>query len=528
MDANSIIQADERRSRGTAGEVLGWLDLVQGYAAVDLMPVPPPPVGDPETYGVLYDAFSSRQSLSDYDHVHAVRFRATASLLGPYLEKAKRIVELGGHSRIGVFAGQTFGADYRSYEQDLRYRFDLPDSAFNSVLCLEVLEHIKDVPESETSIDLTASFNYDGVMNLLRESFRILKPGGVLLITTPNASSVDVIARVLRGDPPHLFDPHVRELSPKQVRAFGERAGFKLEAFGTYFAWQTADDELRSRIIDFVVSAGFNPADRGDDAVYVFRKPGLYLAPTATTAAECAAFWRAEHKRGTVPDYEEILSQGFTRFIEKGDVVIDVGVNQGRHFKRLKELVGPKGRVIGFEPVPELADYSKAYAGEDSEIRQLALSAGPGRAEFLFMSKAIGESGFKERASEGDRGAVPIQVEISTLDIQTADLERLDYIKIDTEGHEIDILEGGREAIARLRPVISVEWGEPTYSLYGHDMYRLYDLCEELGYRIADLFGFVVADREEWALVSDQSYWDFFLVPTERVDIWRARMQDVQ
>ncbi|KPF78709.1 hypothetical protein IP78_10750, partial [Brevundimonas sp. AAP58] len=185
----------------------------------------------------------------------------------------------------------------------------------------------------------------------------------------------------------------------------------------------------------------------------------------------------------------------------------------------------PAGRAIGFEPVPELANVSKAYAGGDSEIRQLALSSSPGTAEFLFMSKAIGESGFKERASEGDRGAVPIQVEISTLDLQTSDLDRLDYIKIDTEGHEIDILEGGRQAIARLRPVISVEWGAPTYSLYGHDLYRLYDLCEELDYRIADLFGFVVADREEWARVSDQSYWDFFLVPSERVEAWRTLMQ---
>ena len=525
MNANLTPSAGETSNRNTAGEVVSWLELVQGYAAAAAVPTPPSPGQDVEIYAVRYDTFSTDRELDGYDQIHAARCRATASLFGSYLERSPLVLELGALSRVGTFAVECLGVDCRPLEQDLRYRFDLPSCAFDSVLCLEKLSQIKDVPEAEATAELSTSFNYSGIMNLLREAFRVLKPGGTLLVTAPNASSLDVIARVMRGDTPNLFDPNVRELTPTQVRYFAERAGFHLEAFGTIFAWQTADAELRGSVLQFISDMGFDASNRGDDAVYVFRKPSVLNARGVTSAAQSAAYWRAQHIGGIVPDYEEVLSEGFERFVRPGDVVIDVGVNQGRHFKKLKELVGPAGRAIGFEPVPELANVSKAYAGGGSEIRQLALSSSPGTAEFLFMSKAIGESGFKERASEGDRGAVPIQVEISTLDLQTNDLDRLDYIKIDTEGHEIDILEGGRQAIARLRPVISVEWGAPTYSLYGHDLYRLYDLCEELGYRIADLFGFVVADREEWARVSDQSYWNFFLVPSEHVEAWRRLMQ---
>ncbi|WP_197272473.1 hypothetical protein, partial [Brevundimonas sp. AAP58] len=342
--------AGESGNRKTAGEVLGWLDLVQVYAAAATAPTPPAPGENLEMYAVRYDLFSSDRKLDGYDQTHAERYRATASLFGSYLERSPLVLELGAISRVGTFAVECLGVDCRPLEQDLRYRFDLPSCAFDSVLCLEKLCQTKDVPEVEDTAELATSFNYSGVMNMLRESFRVLRPGGTLLVTAPNASSLDVIARVMRGDTPHLFDPNVRELTPTQVRCFGERAGFHLEAFGTIFAWQTADAELRGNVLQFISDMGFDASNRGDDAVYVFRKPSDSNARGVTSAAQSAAYWRAQHIGGIVPDYEEILSEGFERFVRPGDVVIDVGVNQGRHFKKLKELVGPAGRAIGFEP----------------------------------------------------------------------------------------------------------------------------------------------------------------------------------
>lgn len=505
-------------------EIMDWQPLMEAYAISEALPMPVPMQISPEDiekYGQLYDVFAASRDADDYDYVHAVRFRATASLLGEQLSQAKRIVELGGHSRIGVFAEQVFGAYYQPYSAELRDRFDLPGEAFDCVLCLEVIEHLKDTLASETTIERIASFNYSGIMNLLTESYRVLEPGGLLLITTPNAVSVDVMIRVMRGDHPHLFDPHVRELAPKQVKAFAERVGFRLEAFGTFFAWQTADDDTRARALAFINEMGFDAANRGDDAVYVFRKPAV-VSELPRTARGAAAHWRDQHQNGLVPDYEDILTTVYTRILRPGDVVIDIGVNHGRHFKHFLEIVGKTGRVVGFEPVPDFVQHTKALCGPDIEIRQKALSDHSGSGQFLFMTQAVGESGFKERASDGDRGAVPIQVEITTLDAELQDVDRINYIKIDTEGHELTILNGAAELIGRCRPIISVEWGEPTYSLYGHVLMDLFDWSERSGYAISDLFGNVVTDRDEWTAVSDQSYWDFFLVPQEGLENWRA------
>jgi SAM-dependent methyltransferase len=221
-------------------------------------------------YVALYNAFAVKHEQDDYDAIHAVRFRETVKAFGPYLEAAKSVIELGGHGRIGLFAQETFGVQYTNYEAELREPYDLPSEAFDVVLCLEIIEHLKDRPSIEE--EQNDYWNYSGVLNLLSESHRILKSGGVLLVTTPNATSVDTIKCILAGDHPFMFDPHVRELAPKQVKAFAEHVGFTLEEFGTFFAWGVCDQELRHKISKMIAELGFDPSHRGDDAFYVFRR----------------------------------------------------------------------------------------------------------------------------------------------------------------------------------------------------------------------------------------------------------------
>lgn len=220
-----------------------------------------------------FDAYFEYEKRESYDHIHARRFRNTAALLGGYLERASTLIELGGVSRIGHFAEKAFGSRCDIYEKELRLPFEIASSSVDCVLCLEVLEHIKDTYWSETSIERIALFNYSGVNNVFSESFRILKPGGYLLVTTPNASSTDVILRVIRGEHPHLFEPHVREFAPIQIKSIGERVGFVLEGFGTMFAWGVGSADERDRVLRFITDMGGNPSNRGDDAVYAFLKP---------------------------------------------------------------------------------------------------------------------------------------------------------------------------------------------------------------------------------------------------------------
>src|SRR3954451_15020604 len=90
---------------------------------------------------------------------------------------------------------------------------------------------------------------------------------------------------------------------------------------------------------------------------------------------------------------------------------------------------------------------------------------------------------------DGRAAAEPITVQVDTLDRQLAGLELLTYLKVDVEGGEIDCLLGGQQTIARLRPFISVEYGKPSYSAYGHTARTLFDLAAKMEYVPSDLFG---------------------------------------
>ena len=62
------------------------------------------------------------------------------------------------------------------------------------------------------------------------------------------------------------------------------------------------------------------------------------------------------------------------------------------------------------------------------------------------------------------------------------------------------MLRGGREFLARHRPVLSVEYGRPSYSAYGHTADTLYEEAAITGYAVCDLFGNVFRSIDEWRL----------------------------
>jgi len=72
-----------------------------------------------------------------------------------------------------------------------------PDESFDVVLCCEVLEHMDVDP-----------------MYMLAEVNRVLKPGGLLVLTTPNSVSSHAIFKILRGTEPYFFMQYHKDRSP--------------------------------------------------------------------------------------------------------------------------------------------------------------------------------------------------------------------------------------------------------------------------------------------------------------------------
>ena len=234
------------------------------------------------------------------------------------------------------------------------------------------------------------------------------------------------------------------------------------------------------------------------------------------------------HSAGMILDYEKILEVGYRRFLKASDVVVDVGAHIGTHLRNFVEIVGPRGRVFGFEPLPTCFETLKSleltsYVGLDN----VALSDTSGEVDFVFAQGAPWESGLKQRIYNSPETANPtcIRVKSEKLDNVLRNISRLGYIKIDAEGGEILILNGSESLLDRLRPVPSVEYGHSSYSAYGNDSSTLFHLAVRHAYVVCDLFGAPIETRETWENICDRVYWDWFLVPREKVHAWSALMR---
>jgi FkbM family methyltransferase len=179
-------------------------------------------------------------------------------------------------------------------------------------------------------------------------------------------------------------------------------------------------------------------------------------------------------------------------------VFVDVGTNRGQVLREAVR-VAPRGRHVAFEPIPELAA-QLAQAFPTVDCRSKALGAEPGRSEFCHFRHLDGWSGLRRRPEISDQRGAPefIAVEVSTLDAELEDLEPR-VIKIDVEGAEVGVLEGGRSLLAGARPLVIFEHVYEAAALYGAEPGAPWDVLEELGYDIFAVTGEGPFTREAFA-----------------------------
>ncbi len=227
------------------------------------------------------------------------------------------------------------------------------------------------------------------------------------------------------------------------------------------------------------------------------------------------------HRAWPVDFFEQQLSNTYSRFLEPGNVVFDVGAHTGYHAIRVLEQIGETGEVYCFEPLPEIFEQLNTNLSRFKNARLFngVLSDTIGKLSFERAIGLPGESGLRKRQRYDlpDIRTETLIVQSTTLDDMTTGIKRLDYIKIDTEGAELTILAGGKRTLLELRPVVSVEWGSDTYLSYGHTAASLFDFSRQHGYSIFDLFGNIISSRRQWLEVSDRAAWDFILVPDEKL-----------
>jgi FkbM family methyltransferase len=173
----------------------------------------------------------------------------------------------------------------------------------------------------------------------------------------------------------------------------------------------------------------------------------------------------------------------------RGDgLYVDIGTNRGQVLREAVRIA-PQARHIAFEPIPALAaEIARAFPACD--CRQMALGAHSEVAEFCHFTRLDGWSGLRRSPEISDERGHPetITVEVSTLAEQVGDLTPA-VIKIDVEGAELQVLEGGISVLSGVRPVVIFEHVAEASALYGAASEALWDLLTDLGYEIFSVTG---------------------------------------
>lgn len=217
-------------------------------------------------------------------------------------------------------------------------------------------------------------------------------------------------------------------------------------------------------------------------------------------------------------DYEQRVQAIYEAHLRPGMVAVDAGAHVGRHAFEMARLVAPGGNVYLFEPLPQMVSHLKGRIAGDARLQAVckvypyALSDSNGSTEFCVAVDALAYSGLKERRYDTATAVERIKVEVRRLDEVLSALPRLDYVKIDTEGAEWQVLLGAESLIAKFRPLISFEFGENAYAPYGVNPADVHAFLAAHGYRVYDILG---RELDGPAFVDSskrQQVWDYFSV----------------
>jgi FkbM family methyltransferase len=145
------------------------------------------------------------------------------------------------------------------------------------------------------------------------------------------------------------------------------------------------------------------------------------------------------------------------KYVRRDGVALDVGASTGVYAYHLSRMAR---YVYAFEPIPEDAERIRRLRVRNIVVENVALSSREGQAKLripLVSTKGEnkGMASLEPRVVADERLSRTIDVPLRRLD--NYEFKNICFIKIDVEGHEEDVLDGGRETIASDRPCLLIE-----------------------------------------------------------------------
>lgn len=225
-----------------------------------------------------------------------------------------------------------------------------------------------------------------------------------------------------------------------------------------------------------VIGAALAPL--GADPVVEAHTGSGWFVLDARSRTESSMLWNGAY------DEDDIA---FLRAITPTDgTFMDIGANVGLIFIPVMNALSARGRAIAVEPVAvNFERLSRAVPLNDPDCAVDLLPLALGRTEGTLSMVKEGPAGSSGNAVPALHGESGVKVRLATVDGVCGELglSRLDTVKIDVEGFEVEVLSGAVTVLERFRPVVYGEFNNQLMPQRGVSFRDVWSMFQPVGYK---------------------------------------------
>jgi FkbM family methyltransferase len=189
-------------------------------------------------------------------------------------------------------------------------------------------------------------------------------------------------------------------------------------------------------------------------------------------------------------DGEIEVRDAITAHLKAGNTAIDIGANFGMHTLLMASQIGPSGRLLAFEPIPENLRLLRRNVAlnrfnDRVTIQQAALSD-----QDVETIEMVVDSDHLEPSASlqtiATQGRETVQVRNLSLDVAAADVSADSncFVKLDVEGAELSVLRSGQQFLKTVKPRLLIEVHDYALPQFGDSTEAVYEFLKGFGYTI--------------------------------------------
>jgi FkbM family methyltransferase len=183
--------------------------------------------------------------------------------------------------------------------------------------------------------------------------------------------------------------------------------------------------------------------------------------------------------------FEDFSTAVVKQLVKKGDVVLDIGANIGYYSVLFSRLVGVNGKIMCFEPTEHYRNVLRKNIEVNNLVNVEVFDFGFSNKEQTLKIE-IGDSSATIHSPGGVSLNKTELIKLVRLDnfVQEHNIAKIDFIKIDVDGHEPLFFEGAWKTLERFDPIILSEISHLHFLEAGFTAWDYFDMLKKKQYRI--------------------------------------------